>query len=188
MIGRAKWLLGISIAVLTGGLMVSLADAQQPTPENPVQAATPTAIYAITTQDIPANGSTQPTAPQPTTASMPMGSGANGMEGTSGMGSMGTACPMMGQMGGGSPAGSGMPGTTMNGMSMAATGMSEMAASNALYDADGRFVFWNLNPWWVLGWVFLALVAIGILASAVFGGVTLIRRARRQPVETQNPS
>jgi hypothetical protein len=168
--------------------------------------ATETPIYAITTQDMPTGMDAQPAqqnqpsatpAPVPTFGTSPFGSSMGGMSGMTGMSGgmagmsgmdMSASCPMMGQMSSGT---TGMSGMGMSSMGMSTTGMAgmtTMTGTESLYDADGRFVLWNLNPWWVLGWVLLALILLAVLASAVFGVVTLVRRTRRPaPVAPDQP-
>jgi hypothetical protein len=197
---RSKLLLGMTFALMLCMFVFSLGNAQQNPSVPPAQMASETPIYAITTQDMPTGmdsqlaAATATPAPIPTFGASPFGSsmggmsGMNGMNGTTGMSGMdmGTSCPMMGQMSSGMTGMSGMSGmsgmTGMGGTSMSTTGMagmSTMTGTMSLYDADGRFVVWNLNPWWVLGWLLVALVLLAVLASAVFGAVTLVRRIRR---------
>jgi hypothetical protein len=205
----SKLLLGMMLALISCVFIFTLVNAQQNTAVPPAQVASETPVYAITTQDMPTGMGSQPSAstatpaPIPTFGTSPFGSnmgGMSGMNGTAGMSGidMGTSCPMMGQMSSGmgmSSTGtsdmSGMSGMSgMGGMSMSTTGMagmSTMAGASSLYDVDGRFVFWNLNPWWALGWLLVALVLLAVLASAVFGAVTLIRRTRRPASPAGNP-
>jgi hypothetical protein len=204
-------------ALLPCMFLFSLVSAQQNTTVPPAQMATETPIYAITTQDMPTGMDAQLSAPSatpapvPTFGTAPFGSSTGGMGGMTGMSGgmagmsgmdMSASCPMMGQMSSGTAGMSGMGGMTgmsgmtgmtgMGGMSMSTTGMagtSTMSGTASLYDADGRFVLWNLNPWWVLGWVLLALVLLAVLASAVLGVVTLVRRTRRSaPIAPDQPS
>jgi hypothetical protein len=200
----SKLLLGILSALILCGYLFSMVSAQQSTPASPQGMQADATMPAAPTPDV--------ATPQP--GNMPMGSGMNGgsagmngmngaMSGTpgamsGGMSAMGSPCAMMGQMGSGSgmsmsggmsqgsmAAGS-MSGMDMSGANMAATsGMPGISGSGSVYDADGRFVFWNLNPWWLLGWVLLALIGLGVLASAVFGLAALTRRARR-PVSVES--
>jgi hypothetical protein len=194
---------GTMLALLLSGLLFTVAQAQQVTPTSPqVVPSNSTMGGMMATQPVPAGS-----ANDPQTGTMSMGSGMNGMGSMTGTGSMGamsgtgsmsSSCPAMGsmsggmsstgmgQMGSGTAMGSGMNGAGMSQGNMM-TGMngsitmngSAMNPSASLFDADGRLVFWNLNPWWLLGWMLFGLLVLAILGGAAYGVVALVRNTRR---------
>lgn len=90
-----------------------------------------------------------------------------GMNMMGGMGSMGG----MSSMGGvGSMTG---VGSTV-GMPMSG---SMQTASGLIIPATGTS-FWNLNPWWVFGWVLLGLFVIAMLSGIVAGTIWLLRKPK----------
>jgi hypothetical protein len=110
-------------------------------------------------------------------------------------GTMGTTCPMMG----GSMTGSGTMtgGTGMSGMSMGMQnmqgmggmgGMSQMGnmpmagmanINDQLYNSSRAGWFYSLNPWWLLGWLFLFGLVFSLLIGLVFVIIWLARLPRR---------
>jgi len=101
----------------------------------------------------------------------------NGQMGT-GMSGMGTSnCPMMNgatmENSNSTMSMSGMPG--MSGM-QSTSGMQGMGGSPMV--SEQGFSILALNPWWLLGWVLLALVSFIVLSGAVVSIVWIVRRSR----------
>jgi hypothetical protein len=110
------------------------------------------------------------------------GMGMSGMSGTNMSGMSGMTMGDMTGMGMGGMSGMNMGG--MAGMNMAdMTGMNtgSMAGMNmAGIDGVGMSFssLWYTNPWWLLGWVILILLAIAILIGALLAVLWIIRRNR----------
>ncbi len=115
------------------------------------------------------------------------------MQGTSGMSGMsdmsGMAMPGMSDMSGmtgmsmqgtsGMSGMSDMSGMTMQGMS----GTSSMTVDQ-MNDLMGYSIY-RTNPWWLLGWLVLFLILLGVIAAAMIVIYWIIRQIRRsQPVST----
>jgi hypothetical protein len=123
-------------------------------------------------------------------------------------GTMGTTCPMMGgsmtgngaMMGGTGMSGmsmgmQGMGMQSMQGMDMQTMqgmggmgGMSQMGSmptagmgniNDQLYNGSRAGWFYSLNPWWLLGWLFLFGLVFSLLIGLVFVIIWLARQPRR---------
>jgi hypothetical protein len=100
------------------------------------------------------------------------------MMGSPMMGGSMTGGSMMGgsMMGQGGMAGMGMQGMQQMG-TMPMTGMQTV--NDALSAGLLRSWFYSINPWWVLGWMLLIGLALGILALLVVAVILAIRQVRK---------